>query len=212
VLPPTDGRSAQRSSPGFSLAADKQTEGYATMNQFSYAGDEELESILTLFADKLLASLDFGLAADELASSVVQVFLQAAAAGGHRKPVKPLLKFLLDKIFATPDYLEEPALVRLLEVVVTVSPTYEKFSAKLYKKLFESQLADLALHPGGNYVVQRLLDSLTTGDQLESVWTEMAGSVEKILEAGFTGNFKYDKFFRNFQENIKIVVSDIVVC
>jgi hypothetical protein len=122
----------------------------------------------------------------------VQVFLQAAAGGGHRKPVKPVLKFLLDKIFAasTTDYLEEPALVRLLEVVVTVSAsaTYEKFSAKLYKKVFDGRLADLATHAGGNYVVQRLLDGLTAGDQLEAVWAELAGSVEKILEAGCSGN------------------------
>jgi hypothetical protein len=76
VLPLTDGgRRSTGSQQGFSLSADKQTEGYATLDRFNYAGDAELESILELFADKLLGSLDFGLVADELASSVVQAGL-----------------------------------------------------------------------------------------------------------------------------------------
>ena len=187
-IPPPSSANRSPRQPGFSLAADKQTEGYAAMNQFNYGSDEELESILELFADKIQSSLDVELASDELASSVVQVFLQVAAAGGHRKPVKAVLKFLLDKIFSTVDYLEEPGLVRLLEVVVAVCPTYEKLSAKLYKKVFEGRLAAMAVHQGGNYLVQRLLDSLTEGDQLETVWGELAGSSEEIMTAGYTGN------------------------
>lgn len=162
------------------------------MNEYNYGADEEMENILELFADKIVSSLDADLAADELASSVVQVFLQVAAAAGHRKPVKAVLKFLLDKIFLTvtvagEDYLESPGLVRLLEVVVVVSTTYEKLSGRLFSRLFAGRLAAMAVHPTGNYLVQRLVDTLSQGDQLEAVWAEVGPSLEQILDAGCSG-------------------------
>ncbi len=185
----TDSRQSQPGGFASLAAADKQTEGYAAMNHFNYTTDGDFEEILELFADKIIAELDSGLACDELASSVVQIFLQVAAKGGHRKPVKAVLKHLLEKIFAAGDetYLEEPGLVRLLETVVVTAPTYEKLSGKLYTRVFDGRLAAMAVHSSGNYLVQRLVESLTEGEQLEGVWGELGGRLPEVLSAGCTG-------------------------
>jgi hypothetical protein len=188
----TDSRQSQPGGFASLAAADKQTEGYAAMNHFNYATDGDFEEILELFADKIIAEFDSGLACDELASSVVQIFLQVVAKGGHRKPVKAVLKYLLDKIFAAGDetYLEEPGLVRLLETVVVTAPTYEKLSGKLYTRVFDDRLATMAVHSSGNYLVQRLVESLREGEQLEGVWGELGGRLPEVLNAGCTGGCK----------------------
>jgi hypothetical protein len=189
-----DSRQSQPGGFASLAAADKQTEGYAAMNHFNYTTDGDFEEILESFADKIIAELDSGLACDELASSVVQIFLQVAAKGGHRKPVKAVLKHVLEKIFAAGDdtYLEEPGLVRLLETVVVTAPTYEKLSAKLYTRVFSDRLAAMAVHSSGNYLVQRLVESLTEGEQLEGVWAELGGRLPEVLSAGCTGGCKQE--------------------
>jgi hypothetical protein len=74
-----------------------------------------------------------------------------------------------------------------LETVVVTAPTYEKLSGKLYTRVFDGRLATMAVHSSGNYLVQRLVESLREGEQLEGVWGELGDRLPEVLSAGCTG-------------------------
>jgi len=166
----------------------------AQLDQFQLGDDARMEEVLEDAAERLV-DLGEEVGGDELGSGVVQAFL-IATNGKQKKITKLIVKFLLGGCLKVKDdggeglgsrWWEQQPLVRLAETVVQVTKPLPKLAAKVFSKLLEGRLAKLAIHPSGNYVVQRVLDHCEDGEQLEQCWSELSDQLEEVLANGCTG-------------------------
>ncbi|WOL02670.1 hypothetical protein Cni_G11389 [Canna indica] len=83
------------------------------------------------------------------------------------------------------DLLEDTASSHLLEVMIEVAP--ETMYSKLLTEVFKGQLFDISSHQCGNFVVQALVSSARTKDQMKLIWKELGPKFKELLELGKPG-------------------------
>ncbi|KAG8091335.1 hypothetical protein GUJ93_ZPchr0012g20525 [Zizania palustris] len=81
--------------------------------------------------------------------------------------------------------LEDTAYSHLLEVIVEVAP--EEVHNNMLTSTLKGALFAMSSHHCGNYVVQALVASAKTSDQMELIWDELGSNIKELLELGKTG-------------------------
>ncbi|XP_062205360.1 pumilio homolog 23-like [Phragmites australis] len=81
--------------------------------------------------------------------------------------------------------LEETAYSHLLEVIVEVAP--EELRNGMLVGTLRGALFAISSHHCGNYVVQALISSAKTSDQMKQIWEELGPKIKELLELGKTG-------------------------
>jgi len=81
--------------------------------------------------------------------------------------------------------LEESAYSHLLEVIVEVAP--EELRNGMLVGALRGALFAISSHHCGNYVVQALISSAKTSDQMNQIWEELGPKIKELLELGKTG-------------------------
>ncbi|KAF8779815.1 hypothetical protein HU200_002077 [Digitaria exilis] len=81
--------------------------------------------------------------------------------------------------------LEESAYSHLLEVIVEVAP--EELRNGMLVGTLKGALFAISSHHCGNYVVQALISSAKTSDQINQIWEELGPKIKELLELGKTG-------------------------
>ncbi|KAF0892790.1 hypothetical protein E2562_017751 [Oryza meyeriana var. granulata] len=81
--------------------------------------------------------------------------------------------------------LEGTAYSHLLEVIVEVAP--EELRNNMLTGTLKGALFAISSHHCGNYVVQALVASAKTSDQMEQIWDELGSRIKELLELGKTG-------------------------
>ncbi|PUZ39384.1 hypothetical protein GQ55_9G303300 [Panicum hallii var. hallii] len=81
--------------------------------------------------------------------------------------------------------LEESAYSHLLEVIVEVAP--EELRNGMLVGTLRGALFAISSHHCGNYVVQALISSAKTSDQMNQIWEELGPKIKELLELGKTG-------------------------
>ncbi|KAJ1280283.1 hypothetical protein BS78_04G219600 [Paspalum vaginatum] len=81
--------------------------------------------------------------------------------------------------------LEETSYSHLLEVIVEVAP--EKLCNSMLVGTLRGSLFAISSHYCGNYVVQALISSAKTSDQMNQIWEELGPKMKELLELGKTG-------------------------
>ncbi|XP_061746387.1 nucleolar protein 9 isoform X2 [Nerophis ophidion] len=148
----------------------------------------ELKSLTESLMDNVKVSIS-----GSVASAVFQTMLTVC----HRKRPK-LCKQLLRRLAgyltscsAAPGvspllvFLKDQAASRLMETVLQLSP--KSLLRDLYKNHLKGQLVDLALHPIGNFPIQRLTAVTAKTKLFVSLFDELLQGVEAILASGHMG-------------------------
>ncbi|KAJ1295632.1 hypothetical protein BS78_01G238200 [Paspalum vaginatum] len=81
--------------------------------------------------------------------------------------------------------LEETSYSHLLEVIVEVAP--EQLRSSMLVGTLRGSLFAISSHYCGNYVVQALISSAKTSDQMNQIWEELGPKMKELLELGKTG-------------------------
>nr|XP_029123826.1 pumilio homolog 23 isoform X3 [Elaeis guineensis] len=81
--------------------------------------------------------------------------------------------------------LEDTASSHLLEVIVEVAP--EILYNELLTKVFKGSLLKISSHHCGNFVVQALVSSTRTSDQMDLIWEELGPKFKELFEVGKSG-------------------------
>uniref|UniRef100_A0A0D9XJ87 PUM-HD domain-containing protein n=1 Tax=Leersia perrieri TaxID=77586 RepID=A0A0D9XJ87_9ORYZ len=81
--------------------------------------------------------------------------------------------------------LEDTAYSHLLEVIVEVAP--DELRNNMLTGTLKGALFAISSHHCGNYVVQALVASAKTLDQMEQIWDELGSRIKELLELGKTG-------------------------
>ncbi|TVT97843.1 hypothetical protein EJB05_56886 [Eragrostis curvula] len=81
--------------------------------------------------------------------------------------------------------LEETAYSHLLEVIVEVAP--EELRNGMLAGTLRGDLFAISSHRCGNYVVQALISSAKTTDQIKQIWEELGPKFKELLELGKAG-------------------------
>ncbi|CAN6253282.1 unnamed protein product [Urochloa humidicola] len=81
--------------------------------------------------------------------------------------------------------LEESAYSHLLEVIVEVAP--EELRNGMLVGTLKGALFAISSHHCGNYVVQALISSAKTTEQMNQIWEELGPKIKELLELGKTG-------------------------
>ncbi|KAL6661867.1 hypothetical protein ACP70R_001251 [Stipagrostis hirtigluma subsp. patula] len=81
--------------------------------------------------------------------------------------------------------LEETAYSHLLEVIVEVAP--EELRSGMLVGALRGALFAISSHHCGNYVVQALISSAKTSDQMKQIWEELGTKIKELLELGKAG-------------------------
>lgn len=81
--------------------------------------------------------------------------------------------------------LEESSYSHLLEVIVEVAP--EELRNVMLVSTLRGSLFAISSHHCGNYVVQALISSAKTSDQMNQIWEELGPKLKELLELGKTG-------------------------
>ncbi|XP_061926414.1 nucleolar protein 9 [Entelurus aequoreus] len=148
----------------------------------------ELKSLTESLMDNVKVSI-----AGSVASAVFQTMLTVC----HRKRPKLCKQLLrrtagyLTSCSAAPGvspllvFLKDQAASRLLETVIQLSP--KSLLRDLYKNHLKGQLVDLALHPIGNFPIQRLTAVTAKTKLFARLFDELLGGVEAILASGHMG-------------------------
>ncbi|XP_006661734.1 pumilio homolog 23 [Oryza brachyantha] len=134
---------------------------------------------------------------DKNSSLVLQTALKLSAGDDHELNyiISILLGFNEDGTAHTKDcreqkneiiaLLEDTAYSHLLEVIVEVAP--EELRNNMLTGTLKGALFAISSHHCGNYVVQALVASAKTSDQMEQIWDELGSSIKELLELGKTG-------------------------
>ncbi|XP_042462061.1 pumilio homolog 23-like [Zingiber officinale] len=83
------------------------------------------------------------------------------------------------------DLLEDTASSHLLEVIIEVAP--ETLYNVLLTEVFKDSLFVMSSHKYGNFVVQTLVSSARTKDQMELIWKELGSKFNELLKLGKPG-------------------------
>ncbi|KAM0836245.1 hypothetical protein ACQ4PT_062442 [Festuca glaucescens] len=81
--------------------------------------------------------------------------------------------------------LEDTAYSHLLEVIIDVAP--EELRSNMLIGTLKGALFAISSHHCGNYVVQALISSAKTADQMKQIWEELGPKIKELLELGKTG-------------------------
>uniref|UniRef100_A0ACD6AAN2 Uncharacterized protein n=1 Tax=Avena sativa TaxID=4498 RepID=A0ACD6AAN2_AVESA len=81
--------------------------------------------------------------------------------------------------------LEDTAYSHLLEVIIDVAP--EELRSNMLIDTLKGALFAISSHHCGNYVVQALISSAKTADQMKQIWEELGPKIKELLELGKTG-------------------------
>ncbi|KAL6858760.1 hypothetical protein ACP4OV_017762 [Aristida adscensionis] len=81
--------------------------------------------------------------------------------------------------------LDETAYSHLLEVIVEVAP--EDLRSGMLVGTLRGSLFAISSHHCGNYVVQALISSAKTSDQMKQIWEELGPNFKELLELGKAG-------------------------
>lgn len=81
--------------------------------------------------------------------------------------------------------LEDTASSHLLEVIVAVAP--EALYNELLDVIFKGPLLEISSHQCGNFVVQAVISSARTKEQVNLIWEELGPHLGHLLEAGKPG-------------------------
>ncbi|XP_054623674.1 nucleolar protein 9 [Dunckerocampus dactyliophorus] len=148
----------------------------------------ELKSLTESLMDNVKLSIT-----NSVASAVFQTMLTVC----HRKRPK-LCKQLLNRIVeylnscrSAPGvspllvFLKDQASSHLIETIIQLS--HKSVLRDLYKNHLKGHLVDLALHPIGNFPIQRLTAATAKNKLFQSLFDEMLQGVEAILAAGHMG-------------------------
>jgi len=166
----------------------QRTEGYDSRVEWRY-GEEDRElfaDVLDTFTSRIL-TLSADTVSSEMCVHVLQVFMQVVNLT-NPKLVKSVVKHLLSTCLSgdSIDWDHVPT-VRLLECVVKVGINSQKLSKKIFSKILEGKMLELAAHPVGNFVVQRVFENISDKEKFGEICAELAGHMEDILSAGCTG-------------------------
>ncbi|XP_047067331.1 pumilio homolog 23-like [Lolium rigidum] len=81
--------------------------------------------------------------------------------------------------------LEDTAYSHLLEVIIDVAP--EELRSNMLIGTLKGALFAISSHHCGNYVIQALISSAKTADQMKQIWEELGPKIKELLELGKTG-------------------------
>ncbi|CAM0949351.1 unnamed protein product [Alopecurus aequalis] len=81
--------------------------------------------------------------------------------------------------------LEDTAYSHLLEVIINVAP--EELRSNMLIGTLKGALFAISSHHCGNYVIQALISSAKTADQMKQIWEELGPKIKELLELGKTG-------------------------
>ncbi|XP_008783356.2 pumilio homolog 23 isoform X1 [Phoenix dactylifera] len=81
--------------------------------------------------------------------------------------------------------LEDTSCSHLLEVIIEVAP--QILYNELLTKVFKGSLLQISSHRCGNFVVQALVSSTKTSDQMDLIWEELGPKFKELLEVGKAG-------------------------
>ncbi|KAI4962895.1 hypothetical protein ZWY2020_024659 [Hordeum vulgare] len=81
--------------------------------------------------------------------------------------------------------LEDTAYSHLLEVIIDVAP--EELRSNMLIGTLKGALFAISSHHCGNYVVQALISSAKTADQMKQIWEELGPNIKELLELGKSG-------------------------
>ena len=165
-----------------------------------------LHEPLILALNKILASNALEMTSYETSSAVIQSLILVLNKISLTKDCKQLCEFLLDNVFKgkmlttskddtnndtlTEDkenVLQYESSCRLLETIILVSESIPKVFKKC-KKILDGNLYDWAIHPIGNFALQKFLDVCDDKELIEK-WYEsfFDNNLEEILAAGNSG-------------------------
>lgn len=134
---------------------------------------------------------------DKNSSLVLQTALKLSAGDDHElhHMISILLGYTEDDTAQKKDYseqkneivalLEDTAYSHLLEVIVEVAP--EELRNNMLTGTLKGALFAISSHHCGNYVVQALISSAKTADQMKQIWEELGPKIKELLELGKTG-------------------------
>ena len=169
-------------------------------------GDEHLTQYLIMAVNKTLTSNLLEMVSVDTSSAVVQALILVLAKVSLTKECQQLCSLLIEKIFKgktllsgnedvisenitedSENILHYESCCRLLETIIVSSESLPKVFKKC-KKIFEKSLYDWALHPVGNFALQKFLAKCTDKELLEK-WYESIfdQNLEEILASGNAG-------------------------
>ena len=158
---------------------------------------DNVEEILKLACTKIEDHENIReLCQDDNSSGLIQTLLLVLAKKPQSvKLCKRMAKFITNEIYGadidSSPILENSSLSRLLETLLEVSGSNEtmaKIFNHFHEKLFKNQLLKLALHPTGNYSVQKYLQNMPQKDAFEEVYEmELDSGLERIFQSGHYG-------------------------
>uniref|UniRef100_A0A453N2N9 PUM-HD domain-containing protein n=1 Tax=Aegilops tauschii subsp. strangulata TaxID=200361 RepID=A0A453N2N9_AEGTS len=82
--------------------------------------------------------------------------------------------------------LEDTAYSHLLEVIIDVAP--EELRSNMLIGTLKGALFAISSHHCGNYVVQALISSAKTADQMKQIWEELGPNISEALSAALTSD------------------------
>ncbi|KAI1793004.1 ARM repeat-containing protein [Ganoderma leucocontextum] len=159
-------------------------------------------NILSTLTDQLGGNEVRALAANQVASPVLQILLELEAAYGQSDQPGSLMDHalvgMITAIHENPDgeapesdylmtLLRDPTASHLLETLVRKSP--DKVFDIMWRTYFLGKLAKLAIHPVANFVVAKAIERLNA-EQLDAALEELQGVAGKIVKNSRTGVLK----------------------
>ncbi|KAI3972312.1 hypothetical protein MKX01_017916 [Papaver californicum] len=85
----------------------------------------------------------------------------------------------------TLDLLNDKAFSHLMEVILEVAP--ETLYNEILAKIFSNRLFEVSSTHLGSFVIQSLVSSAKTQDQMDLIWKELGGKFRDLLELGRSG-------------------------
>ncbi|KAK4886040.1 hypothetical protein RN001_002311 [Aquatica leii] len=165
----------------------------------SHVSIDEYKSIVREFGNRLISWPQFNsLPYSELTSGLLQILLNALAVIDPKLLGSYLTKFLNEsftKISQTeyentstdtlPDAFMSKPVIMLLECCLEVATP--KLYTQIYIQCFANKLLRLSKIKNTNFAVQKLLNQCKEKSEFESMFDELSGSLNEIIDVGHTG-------------------------
>lgn len=165
----------------------------------SHVSIDEYKSIVREFGNRLISWPQFNsLPYSELTSGLLQILLNALAVIDPKLLGSYLTKFLNEsftKISQTeyentstdtlPDAFMSKPVIMLLECCLEVATP--KLYTQIYIQCFANKLPRLSKIKNTNFAVQKLLNQCKEKSEFESMFDELSGSLNEIIDVGHTG-------------------------
>jgi len=165
----------------------QRTEGYDKLVAWKFKEKEvEFAEVLETLASRIF-SLNAESVFGDICAHVLLMFLEVTNLSSPklaRSVAKHILTFFDSEEGIDWDHVPS---VRLLEGVVKVGINSSKLSNKIFSKILDGQLLKLAVHPVGNFIIQRVFENIDDKEKFSTICSEILNKAESILSTGCTG-------------------------